>query len=96
MSFARRDVSLRQILTGDALGVKQSDWRRQLAAIREESGVGDLFVACYANDYVGYVVPQHSYDEGGYEAGVTPFGPEAEGIISDASVELLREVMDGD
>lgn len=30
-------VSLRQILTGDALGVKQSDWRRQLAAIREES-----------------------------------------------------------
>jgi hypothetical protein len=53
-------------------------------------------VACYANDYVGYVVPEHSYDEGGYESGVTSFGPEAEGIIRNASVEMLREVMNGD
>jgi hypothetical protein len=54
-----------------------------------------LLVACYANDYVGYVVPEHSYDEGGYEAGITPFAAEAEGIIRDASVSLLREVMSG-
>lgn len=66
------------------------------AAIRAESATPDLLLACYANDYIGYVVPEHSYDEGGYEAGVTPFAPEAEGIIRDASVKLLREVMNGD
>jgi hypothetical protein len=57
--------------------------------------ISDLFVACYANDYIGYVIPEHSYDEGGYESGITFCGPEAEGIIVDASVELLREVMSG-
>jgi hypothetical protein len=59
-------------------------------------GITDLFLACYANDYVGYVVPEHTYDEGGYESGVTFFAPEAEGIIRNASVELLREVMNDD
>jgi hypothetical protein len=53
----------------------------------------DVLIACYANDYVGYIVPEHSYDEGGYEAGVTPFAPETEGIIRDASIGLLGEVM---
>jgi hypothetical protein len=65
-------------------------------AIRAASGATDLLLACYANDYVGYLVPGHSYDEGGYEAGVTFFTPEAEGIIRDASVALLREVLTGD
>jgi hypothetical protein len=63
------------------------------AAIRSALAPKDLFIACYANDYVGYIVPEHSYDEGGYEAGVTPFAPEAEGIIRDASIGLLGEVM---
>jgi hypothetical protein len=63
------------------------------AAIGKGSGVDDLFVACYANDYIGYVIPPHAYDEGGYESGITFCGPEAEGIIRDASVELLQEVM---
>jgi hypothetical protein len=66
------------------------------AEIRSAVAPKDLFVACYANDYVGYIVPEHSYDEGGYEAGVTPFALEAEGIIRDASIQLLREVMSGD
>ena len=66
------------------------------AAIHAASGVDDLLVACYANDYVGYVIPEHSYNEGGYESGVTFCEPEAEGIIMSASVGLLREVMDGD
>ena len=65
-------------------------------AIREACSVNDLFIACYANDYVGYVIPAHSYDEGGYEAGVTFCGPEAEGIIRGASTRLLDEVMNGD
>ena len=61
--------------------------------IRSALAPSDLFLACYANDYIGYIVPEHSYDEGGYEAGVTPFAPGAEGIIRDASIQLLREVM---
>ncbi len=66
------------------------------AAIRTASGIDDLFVACYANDYVGYVIPPHAYEEGGYESGITFCGPEAEGIIRNASTRLLDEVMNGD
>jgi hypothetical protein len=52
-------------------------------------------LACYANDYVGYVIPAAAYEEGGYEAGITFCAQEAEGIIIDASLELLRAVTDG-
>lgn len=62
-------------------------------SIRAASGVDDLLVACYANDYVGYVIPPAAYDEGGYEAGITFCAPECEGIIVNASLALLREVM---
>ncbi|HUF54193.1 MAG TPA: neutral/alkaline non-lysosomal ceramidase N-terminal domain-containing protein [Dehalococcoidia bacterium] len=57
---------------------------------------GDVVVAGYANDYVGYVVPEHSYDEGGYEPGVTFYAPEAESIIRESAISLLKEVCDGD
>ena len=63
--------------------------------IRSRCGVEDLLVACYANDYVGYVIPPAAYEEGGYEAGITFCTPKAEGIIVDASLELLRQVTNG-
>jgi len=63
--------------------------------IRSRCGVEDLLVACYANDYIGYVIPPDAYDEGGYEAGITFCAPEAEGIIVDASLELLQTVTNG-
>jgi hypothetical protein len=63
--------------------------------IRSRCGVEDLLVACYANDYIGYVIPPEAYEEGGYEAGITFCTPEAEGIIVDASLELLRQVTNG-
>ena len=67
------------------------------AMIREASGVDELLVAGYANDYVGYVVPEAAFDEGGYESGVTFFTGEAETIIREVSVDTLREVCrDGD
>ena len=44
-------------------------------------------MACYANDYIGYVIPPAAYDEGGYEAGITFCTPEAEGMFVDAAVE---------
>lgn len=64
-------------------------------SIRVRFGVEDLLIACYANDYVGYVVPPAAYDEGGYEAGITFCPAEAEGMIVDASLSLLREVTNG-
>jgi hypothetical protein len=67
------------------------------AMIREESGVEQLLVAGYANDYIGYVVPEHAFAGGGYECGVTFFTGEAESIIREVSLDTLREVCrDGD
>jgi neutral ceramidase len=60
--------------------------------IRERCGVEDLLVACYANDYIGYVVPPAAYEEGGYEVGITFCRPEADGMVVDASISLLKEV----
>ncbi len=55
------------------------------------SGITDLFVACYANDYIGYLIPPPAYEQGGYEAGITFCPPEAEGIIQRVAIEALRE-----
>ena len=41
-----------------------------------------LLVACYANHYVGYVVPKHEFDAGGYEAGVS--------VLDETAEETLR------
>jgi Neutral/alkaline non-lysosomal ceramidase, N-terminal len=61
-------------------------------AIRHASGLEDLLIACYANDYIGYVIPPSAYDEGGYEAGITFCTPEAEGAFVEASLDLLSQV----
>lgn len=53
--------------------------------------VADLFLACYANDYIGYVIPAEAYEQGGYEPGVTFFPPEAEALVRRAAVDVLRE-----
>ena len=58
-----------------------------------QAGVSDLFLACYANDYIGYVVPPEAYEQGGYEPGVTFCPPEAEAVIVDISVRLLGNVV---
>ncbi len=61
-------------------------------AIRAGCGVPDLLPACYANDYIGYVAPPEAYAQGGYEAGVTFFAPEAEGIVRETAREVLQSV----
>lgn len=60
--------------------------------IRQRSGLKDLLVITYANDYPGYFCRPEAVAQGGYEAGVTPFAPEADGILIETAVSVLREV----
>ena len=62
-------------------------------AIEQASGIRHLLVAAYTNHYVGYVCPPEVYEEGGYEAGVTLFAPEAEAIVKRAALAVLNEAM---
>jgi hypothetical protein len=61
-------------------------------AIQQAVKLPHLLVACYANHYVGYLVPQHAFAEGGYEAGVAMLGETAEESLRLAAIELVREV----
>jgi neutral ceramidase len=60
--------------------------------IRSRSGIENLLVVTYANDYPGYFCRAEAYEQGGYEAGVTPFAPEADGMLVEAAVAALAEV----
>ena len=61
-------------------------------AIQASAKLRNLIVACYANHYVGYLVPRHAFEEGGYEPGVTLLDETAEETMRTAAVELLREL----
>ncbi|GAB4330092.1 MAG: hypothetical protein Kow0010_14910 [Dehalococcoidia bacterium] len=60
--------------------------------IREASGMEDLIIAAYANDYPGYFCRPEAYEQGGYEAGVTPFSGEADRLLVRAALDVLEEV----
>jgi neutral ceramidase len=74
------------------LGLPGEFFVETVAEIRQQAGLRELPVACYANNYIGYVVPAAAYAEGGYEAGVTLLAPEAEAAIKREAIELVREV----
>ncbi len=61
-------------------------------AIRADCDIPDVLLACYANDYIGYVAPPEAYEQGGYEPGVTFFSPEAEGIVRQTAMEVLESL----
>lgn len=90
-----RRVEVQAISLGEGLaivGLPGEFFAETGQVIREASGLEQLLIACYANDYIGYVVPEHAFAEGGYESGVTFFSGEAETIIRKASLKLLSEV----
>ena len=60
--------------------------------IRAAAAMDDLLVVSYANGYPGYFCRPEAYDEGGYEAGTTPFAPEADRILVETALEVLEEV----
>jgi hypothetical protein len=74
------------------LGLPGEFFVETVADIRAQAGLRRLPVACYANHYIGYVVPPSAYDEGGYEAGVTLLAPEAEALVKAEALSLLKEV----
>jgi hypothetical protein len=59
--------------------------------IRKRAG-GDVLVVCYANDYPGYFCRPEAFAQGGYEAGVTPFAPEADALLTEAALRALERV----
>ena len=74
------------------LGLPGEFFVETIVEIREKAGLRYLPVACYANHYIGYVVPAPAYDEGGYEAGVTLLAPPAEGIAKQEALAILGEL----
>ena len=74
------------------LGLPGEFFAETAAKLREKAGIRYLPIACYANHYIGYVVPHDAYDQGGYETGVTLLAPEAEGIATREALSLLEEV----
>jgi hypothetical protein len=60
--------------------------------IRRLSGLENLLVVAYANDYPGYFCRPEAFAQGGYEAGVTPFAPEADGLLVEAAIAALKRV----
>jgi neutral ceramidase len=49
-------------------------------------------VSGYSNGTLGYLPTAEAYPEGGYEIWVTPFAPEAAGIVVEAGLDLLAEL----
>ena len=60
-------------------------------SLKEQSGLQDLMIVTYTNDYIGYLVAAHDYPKGGYDVGVSHFKPEAEAILTEAALKLIAE-----
>jgi hypothetical protein len=74
------------------LGLPGEFFVETAAQIQAAAGIPHLLLACYANHYVGYVVPAHAFDAGGYEAGVAMLDETAEKTLRVAAIDLLREI----
>jgi hypothetical protein len=61
-------------------------------ALREAAPFSRLFIACYSNHHVFYVVPRHAWDEGGYEPGVSVLDETADDLFRSAARGLLADL----
>lgn len=61
-------------------------------AVKEKSPFDVTLTVCDANGAVGYFPMQGCYDEGGYEAGSSPFAPGVGEKLIDTSLELLNQL----
>ena len=61
-------------------------------AIREAFPEKNVITACCANGYQGYLPTKKAFEEGGYEAGSSPFTPTIEADCVAAAVRLINEL----
>jgi hypothetical protein len=61
-------------------------------AIKSASPFAATLVVTHCNGWAGYLPVAHQYAEGGYEVGLTGFGPEAAALLVGRVTELLERV----
>ena len=61
--------------------------------IRQRSGLEHIFTVSLSNDYVGYVVLEHMYEEGGFEANITRSTIGTGEHLIEEGVALAKEVV---
>ena len=61
-------------------------------AIRRALPDTEIFTACCANGYEGYLPTAKAFEEGGYEAGSSPFSPNLEEDCVKTAGELIKEL----
>jgi len=59
-------------------------------AIKEQSGIENLFPVSLANDSTGYVPIAIAYEQGGYESNSTSFAKGSGEILRDSALELVK------
>jgi len=59
-------------------------------AIKEQSGIENLFPVSLANGSSGYIPIAAAYDQGGYESRYTPFAKGSGEILRDEALELVK------
>jgi len=62
------------------------------ARVKERSPFATTFFSGYTNGMTAYLPVPAAYDQGGYEVWMTPFAPEAAGLVVEESVTLLNEI----
>lgn len=50
----------------------------------------ELFLIGYANDYLGYVLPERHYPTGAYEARTSFYGPKLDGYLEEIFVKMME------
>lgn len=59
--------------------------------LRQAAGADRTLVACYANDYLGYMPSRSDYEKGGYEVDMALFAQEAGEQLVAFALDLLRD-----
>jgi hypothetical protein len=52
----------------------------------------DLFIIGYANDYLGYVVPENYYSSDAYEARTSFYGPRLDSYLSEIILKMMGQL----
>jgi neutral ceramidase len=74
------------------LGIPAEPFAEIGARIKARSPFATTFFSGYTNGMTAYMPIAEAYDEGGYEVWMTPFAPEASGIVVEESLKVLNEL----